>query len=63
MPKDWMDAVIVPIPKKVDLKKCNNRRGIALLDTVGKVAARIIQERLQTLAEELPESQCGFRKS
>ena len=34
-----------------------------ILDVVGKLNVRIIQERLQTLAEEeLPESQCGFRK-
>ena len=63
MLKDWSDALLVPIPKKGDLGKCDNWRGIALLDTVGKVAARIIQERPQALAEEeLPESQCGFRK-
>ena len=30
---------------------------------VGKVVARVLQERLQKLAEDqLPESQCGFRK-
>ena len=63
VPKDWSDALQVPIPKKGDLSKCDNWRGIARLDTVGKVIARIIQERLQTLAEEeLPESQCGFRR-
>ena len=61
--KDWSDALLVLIPKKGDISKCDNWRGIALLDTVGKVVARIIQERLQTLAEEeLPESQCGFRR-
>ena len=50
-------------PKKGNLRKCDNWRGIALLDVVGKVVARIIQERLRSLAEEeLPESQCGFRK-
>jgi hypothetical protein len=33
------------------------------MDVVGKVVARILQERLQKLAEdELPESQCGFRR-
>ena len=42
------------------MRKCDNWRGIALLDVVGKVTAWIIQERLQKLAEEeLPESQCG----
>ena len=63
VPKDWTDAVLIPIPKKGDLSKCDNWRGISLLDVVGKVIARILQDRLQKLAEdELPESQCGFRK-
>ena len=63
VPQDWSDALLIPIPKKGTLSKCDNWRGIALLDVVGKVAARIVQERLQIVAEEeLPESQCGFRK-
>ena len=42
---------------------CDNWRGISLLDVVGKVFARIIQNRLQAIAEDiLPESQCGFRR-
>ena len=62
-PKEWTDAILIPIPKKGDLSNCDNWRGISLLDVVGKVIARIIQDRLQLLAEEeLPESQCGFRK-
>ena len=57
------DAVIVPIPKKGDLRECDNWRGISLLDVAGKVFARVIQERLQVIANDiLPESQCGFRK-
>ena len=64
VPKEWSDAVLVPIPKKGDLGKCDNWRGISLLDVMGKVIARILQERLQELAEDvLPESQCGFRKT
>ena len=60
---DWKNAVIVPIPKKGDLRKCDNWRGISLLDVAGKVFARVIQARLQAIAEGiLPESQCGFRK-
>ena len=61
--KDWWDAEVVPIPKKGDLKKCDNWRGISLLDVVGKVFAQIMQDRLQVIAERLfPESQCRFRK-
>ena len=60
---DWRNAVVVPIPKKGDLQRCDHWRGISLLDVVGKVFARVIQERLQVIAESfLPESQCGFRK-
>ena len=63
VPKDWVDAVIVPIPKKGDLSDCNNWRGISLFDVVCKVTARILQDRLQQLVdEELPVSQCGLRK-
>ena len=55
--------MVVPIPKKGDLRLCDNWRGISLLDVAGKVLARIIQERLQIISERvLPESQCGFRK-
>ena len=61
---DWRDAIIVPIPKKGDLRSCNNWRGISLLDVAGKLFARIIQNRLQDIAEfVLPDSQCGFRKA
>ena len=61
VPKYWADAVPVPIPKKGDLKSCDNWRGIALLDVVGKVVARLLQERLQELVENvLPESQYGI---
>ena len=60
---DWKNADVIPIPKKGDLQHCDNWRGISLLDVVGKVFARVIQERLQVIAEKvLPESQCGFRK-
>ena len=61
--RDWQDAVVVPIPKKGDLKQCDYWRGICLLDVVGKVLGRIVQGRLQVIAEKiLPESQSGFRK-
>ena len=63
VPAGWRDALIVPIPKKGDLTMCDNWRGISLLDVTGKVFARILQERLQSVVEDqLPDSQCGFRK-
>ena len=60
---DWKNAAILPIPKKGNLKVCDNWRGISLLDVVGKVFGRIIHSRLQNAAEDiLPDSQCGFRQ-
>lgn len=60
---DWKNAVVVPIPKKGDLRRCDNWRGISLLDVVGKIMARIVKERLEQIADRvLPESQSGFRK-
>ena len=61
--QDWKDAKIVPIPKKGDLKNCDNRRGISLLDVIRKLFGHILQDRLQLITEKvLPESQCGFCK-
>ena len=49
--RDWQDAVVVPIPKKGDLKQCDHWHGISLLDVVRKVLGRIVQERLQVITE------------
>ena len=60
---DWRNAEVIPIQKKGDLHHCDNWRGISLLDTVGKVCARIIQEHLQKVVEgTVLDSQCSFRK-
>ena len=50
-------------PKWETFSHATNWHGIRLLDVVEKIFARIIQERLQIIAETiLPQSQCGFRK-
>ena len=62
VPQEWRDALIVPIPKG-DLSVCDNWRGISLLDIGGKLFGKIIQKRLQEVAEVvLLDSQCGFRR-
>lgn len=63
VPQDFKDATIVTIYKrKGDRAECENHRGISLLSVAGKILAKILQHRLQSLAEGiLPESQCGFR--
>ena len=63
VPQDMRDAKIITLYKnKGDRSDCNNYRGISLLAITGKVFARVILSRLQTLGERVyPESQCGFR--
>ena len=63
VPQDMRDANIITLYKnKGERSDCNNYRGISLLSIAGKIFARIILKRLQTLAERVyPESQCGFR--
>ena len=52
---DWR---VVPIPKKGDLRLCDNWHGISLLDVAGKVFVGSYRS-----AEAVrPESQGGFQK-
>ena len=62
MPSEWRDALLVPVSKKGDLSCCYNWRGISLLDVMGKLFARVLNDRLQLVVEEVvSDFQCGFR--
>ena len=56
VPQEWMDTILIPIPKKGNLHICDNWYGISLLEVMGKVMARMIQNRMQVLAEETYQS-------
>ena len=59
-PHDWHHASLVPVPKKGDLRQCDQWPGIALLD-VGKVCGRIIENKLRSVVEnDVAQSKCGF---
>ena len=64
MPDDWKIGLIVPLFKKDDKMKCENYRGIMLLNVTYKILSisSVILERLKKHSEEiLGECQCGFR--
>jgi len=64
IPQDWIDGILVSIFKGKGLKSvCDNYRGITLLESVGKVLARLLLNRLldNICPHAIPESQCGFR--
>ena len=50
-PRDWKSAIIVPIHKQGSRLECTNYRGISLLSVVGKVFARVLNDRVKGLTE------------
>ena len=68
VPKDWRDAIMIPLYKSKVAGKgevCGNYRGITILSSAGKILAGIFLSRLnaEIVKTILPESQCGFRQN
>ena len=64
-PEQWTEGHIIPIFKKGDTNDVTNYRGITLLSTVGKLFTRILNNRLNSWAEDYDiyvEAQAGFRR-
>jgi len=53
MPEDWKIGLIVPLFKKGDKMKCENYRGITLLNVTYKLLSSIILEQLKEYSEEI----------
>ena len=64
IPNSWKNGTIIVLPKKGNLSECKNWRGITLLNTIIKILAIVIHDRLLPVVDELlrPE-QAGFRKN
>ena len=50
-PRDWTSGIIVPIHKKGSKLECTNYRGISLLSVIGKVFAKVLNDRVKGLTE------------
>ena len=62
-PTQWTESILITIPKKGNLKACENYRTISLISHASKILLRIIQNRIKPRIEEvLSEEQAGFRK-
>jgi len=72
-PQDWKRSVLIPIPKKSNVRECSNyctialishvSKAIALISHTSKVMLKILQEGFQQYVNhELPDVQAGFRK-
>ena len=63
IPAEWKEGYLIKIPKKGDLSRCHNYRGITLLSVPGKILKRIILERMKGKVDQtLREQQAGFRQ-
>ena len=62
-PDEWGISTLIPIPKKGDLTKPDNYRGIALSQIASKVYNRIILNRIRPVVDKLLRpNQNGFRE-
>ena len=64
-PQEWTEGHIVPIFKKGDVNEVSNYRVITLHSTIGKLFTRVLNDRLNSWAENYSiyiEAQAGFRK-
>ena len=62
-PQDWKRSVLIPIPKKGNVKECSNYRTIALISHASQVMLKSFQARLQQYVnQELPDVRAGFQK-
>ena len=59
----WTQYLVIPIPKKGNLRKCENYRTLRLISHSSKKCLRIILNRLNPQVERiLSDEQAGFRK-
>ncbi|CAH8542902.1 unnamed protein product [Schistosoma haematobium] len=63
VPMDWKEGHLIKIPKKGDLSKCENYRGITLLSIPGKVFNTLLLNWMKDAVDaQLRDQQAGFRK-
>ena len=63
VPKAWKQGLIVKLPKKGDLKECDNWRGRTLTSVPSKVFGRVIIDRIRNgVNNKLRDEQAGFRR-
>ena len=62
IPDDWTKSIILTMPKKGDVTKCENYRTISLINHSSKILLEIIRSRMKLYVEAiLAEEQAGFR--
>ena len=61
-PSQWTSSLIIPLPKKGNLKLMTNYRGISLMSIAAKVYNRVLLNRIRDPVDfKLRKNQAGFR--
>ena len=60
-PTPWTQSLVITLPKKGNLQKCQNYLMISLISHPSKVILKIILNRLKPRAKIITEEQAGFR--
>ena len=61
-PEEWTDGIIAKIPKKGNLKICDNWREICVLPAISNIISKVILERIKDhLYSIIGREQAGFR--
>ena len=64
VPAQWKEGIVIKLPKKGDLRDCNNYRGIVFLSVPGKELSRVLLERMKEAVDpKLRDQQAGFRRN
>ena len=62
-PYAWAQSLIIKLPKKGDLRQCNNYITISLISHPSNIMLNIILNRLNPISENiLADEKAGFRK-
>lgn len=63
VPSDFTKCIMIPIPKKITAKTCEQHRTISLIAHASKIITRIVLKRMERVIDELiTEDQFGFRR-
>lgn len=65
-PSRWNSSIVIPIPKKNDVRKANDVRPINLINTIVKLFDKMVNVRLMFLMETIKAfdvAQYGFRRN
>jgi len=63
VPSDFTKCIIVPIPKRITEKTCEQHGTLSLIAHASKILTRIVLKRMERVIDELlTEKQLGFRR-